>query len=113
LFGPNAQLIADGGSYYSSSPITLPATGTYYLSIEGQWSNGDTAATNDPYAFTLFQSTPTTTPVNFGQPVNTTFTPGSVSRYTVNVTAPGWLKFDSLSSTGVYANWTLFNAAGQ
>ena len=61
----------------------------------------------------MFQSTPTTTPLNFGQPVNATLTPGSISNYSINVTEPGWLKFDPLSSTNFYGSWTLLNSSGQ
>ena len=114
LFGPNAQIIVSGNFPYGSGAITAPATGTYYLSIEAPSDgNGDTSIANEPYAFTLFQSTPTTTPLGFGQPAHATFTPGSVSNYTVNVTTAGWLKFDPLSATGSGVYWSLYNPSGQ
>ncbi len=112
LFGPNGLPVLSLNSANAPLfPFAAPATGTYYLSIEGEPdSNGD-PATSDPYSFTLFQSTPTTTPISLGQSVQANFTPGSVSNYTVNVTQAGWLKFDTLSSFPGY--WYLTNASGQ
>jgi RHS repeat-associated protein len=93
---------ADGGR------LTLTATGTYTVLIEG--NIGDTGTSS--YSFNVAPITDPTRPLTLGSTVNGTLgAPGELDHYTFNLASPSLLYFDSLTNNGSIS-WTLTGPPG-
>ncbi len=109
LFGPAANIVSGTNGWSDGGAFTADRSGTYWLSIEGQ--SGAAAAVD--YGFTLFRSTPTQTPLQFGQNYTADLaTPGAAASYTFTLTDATQVAWDQLSAPHAGLRWTLVNASG-
>jgi hypothetical protein len=115
LFDPYGRPVFGPSNVGSQTGITLGASGTYLLAIEGMLNATD--VTTVEFASSLDSHTdstaPTGTPIAIGTVVNDSFSaPNSENDYTFTVGAGTKLYFDSLSTDQAYVFYRLTGPRG-
>ncbi|MHC5538377.1 beta strand repeat-containing protein, partial [Singulisphaera rosea] len=108
LFGPTGNWVNEYGFTEDAAPLTLPATGTYTLAVEGDLQESGTAS----YTFNVRPVTDTTTALTLGTAVNGNIgSPGQGNDYTFTLETPTRLWLDSRTNDGRMA-WDLKGPEG-
>ena len=114
LLDPYGNLLFNSTFTSNNGPITLPATGSYYLLVEG--NIGDTGSASYTIEAQFLGNTPPTAPtgtaLTLGSTVSSTIaTAGQQDRYVFNLASNAKLYFDSLTNNG-NLQWSLTGPGG-